>query len=146
MAERKLSIEDKFEIHELIARYNHAIDGGRPEAVADCFVDDGTFRGRSGFFSGRRELMKLGTTATSALLPRHVVSNVLIRGREHDPQVADVTSHLFYYEVTPKGFYFKTSGIYTDVVERTGDGWRFRSRVMTLDVARVPEGESGDTR
>ena len=31
MAEPKLSIEDKFEIHELIARYNHAIDGGRPE-------------------------------------------------------------------------------------------------------------------
>ena len=87
-----------------------------------------------------------GTTATSALLPRHIVSNVLIRGREHDPQVADVTSHLFYYEVTPKGFYFKTSGIYTDVVERTADGWRFRSRVMTLDVARLPDEDPGATR
>ena len=27
------------------------------------------------------------------------------------------------------------SGIYTDVVEKVGGQWRFRSRIMTLDVA-----------
>lgn len=136
MADGIVSIQDKFEILELISRYNHAIDGGDPDGVGDCFVADGTFQGRSGFFSGRVELRKLGMTATAALLPRHVVSNVVITGRKGNPALADVKSHLFYYEVTPAGFNFKTSGVYTDVVEKSGGEWKFKSRVMTLDVAR----------
>jgi hypothetical protein len=141
MSGRSLSIEDKFAIMELVSRYNHAIDGGDPAGVADCFIENGTFRGRSGFFSGRQELMKLGMTASGELLPRHIVSNILIDARDGEHDAADIKSHLFYYEVTPQGFHFKTSGVYTDVVERTGSGWRFRSRVMTLDVAS-PSGSS----
>lgn len=133
-----LGIEDKFAITELIARYNHAIDGGDPDGVAACFIEDGTFQGRSGFFSGRAELRKLGMTATPALIPRHIVSNVLVTASGNNPDVAEVKSHLFYYEVTPNGFYFKTSGVYTDVVVRVDRSWKFRSRVMTLDVARAP--------
>ena len=138
MADRAISMEDKFAITELIARYNHAIDGGDPDGVADCFVEGGTFKGRSGYFAGREELRRLGMTATAALLPRHIVSNILITGRAEDADVADVRSHLLFYEVTPAGFNFKTSGIYTDVVEKSQGAWKFRSRLMTLDVARTP--------
>jgi len=133
-----LPLSDKFEIMELIAQYNHAIDGGDPDGVADCFVESGTFEGRSGYFAGRQELRKLGMTAGPALLPRHIVSNVLISGRSNEPGVADIKSHLFFYEVTPAGFNFKTSGVYADVVEKIDGAWKFRSRVMTLDVARAP--------
>ncbi|HJO69626.1 MAG TPA: nuclear transport factor 2 family protein, partial [Rhodospirillales bacterium] len=77
-------------------------------------------------------------TLTEALIPRHVVSNVLITESKGDAGTAHVKSHLFYYEVTPDGFYFKTSGIYTDVVVRAEGTWKFRSRVMTLDVAKAP--------
>jgi hypothetical protein len=131
-----LSTDDKLLIMELFARYSHAVDGGDPDGVADCFFDDGTFRGRSGFFPGRQELRKLGMTMTSACLPRHIVSNILITGRSGHKNVADVKSHLLFYEVKPEGFNFKTSGIYTDVVEKVDGSWKFRSRVMTLDVAR----------
>ena len=132
-----LSLEDKFAITELIARYNHAIDGGNPDGVADCFFDDGTFEGRSGYFAGREQLRRLGMTATAFLLPRHIVSNILIEGRRDNVNVADIKSHLLFYEVTPTGFNFKTSGIYTDVVEKSQGTWKFRSRLMTLDVAQV---------
>ena len=131
-----ISTDDKILIMELFARYSHAVDGGDPDGVAHCFFDDGTFRGRSGFFVGCEELRKLGMTMTSALLPRHIVSNILISGRSAEKNVADVKSHLLFYEVTPAGFNFKTSGIYTDIVEKVNGSWKFRSRVMTLDVAR----------
>src|SRR5581483_2458650 len=130
-----ISMSDKFEIMELITRYNHAVDGGDPDGVAQCFVPDGTFRGRSGYFAGREELRRLGMTLTRACFPRHITSNVLITGRSGEPNVADVKSHLLFYEVKPEGFNFKTSGIYTDVVEKRDGQWKFRSRVMTLDVA-----------
>jgi hypothetical protein len=131
-----LSMEDKFAIMELITRYNHAVDGGNPDGVADCFLEDGKFEGISGRFVGRAEIRKLGMTVTSARLPRHIVSNILIEPSQSEKDVAHIKSHLFYYEVNPKGFYFKTSGIYTDIVVRRNAQWRFRSRLMTLDVAK----------
>ncbi len=131
-----LSFEEKFAIMELITRYNHAVDGGDPDGVAACFLEDGKFEGRSGRFVGRAELRKLGMTVTPALMPRHVVSNILIEPSQSEKDVAHIKSHLFYYEMTPKGFYFKTSGIYTDVVVRRNGEWKFRSRLMTLDVAK----------
>jgi hypothetical protein len=133
-----LSMEDKFAITELITRYNHAVDGGDPDGVAACFQVDGKFEGRSGVFVGRAEIRKLGMTVTPALLPRHIVSNILIEPSETEKDVAYIKSHLFFYEVTPAGFHFKTSGIYTDVVVRKDGQWKFRSRLMTLDVAKAP--------
>ena len=131
-----LSFEDKFAVMELITRYNHAVDGGNPDGVAACFLEDGKFEGISGRFVGHTELRKLGMTVTPARLPRHIVSNILIELSPNEKDVAHIKSHLFYYEVTPKGFYFKTSGIYTDVVVRRNGQWKFRSRLMTLDVAK----------
>jgi hypothetical protein len=132
----KITRDDKFDIMELIARYNHAIDGGDPDDVAACFLDDGVFEGRSGRFVGRAELRKLGMTLTASCIPRHMVSNILIEADPNETDAARIKSHLCFYEVKPEGFHFKTSGIYTDVVVRTPAGWKFRSRLMTLDVAK----------
>ena len=41
-----LSVEDRLAIQELIARYNHAIDGGDPDGWAATFAPDGTFESR----------------------------------------------------------------------------------------------------
>ena len=128
-----IGIEDKFAIMELIWRYNHAIDAGDADGVADCFVPEGTFTGRSGHFAGRAELRKLGQTWRATLYPRHIVSNILITPRPGETDAADVKSHLFFYEVMAQGFHFKTSGIYTDHVVKTPEGWKFRARLMTLD-------------
>jgi hypothetical protein len=133
-----VSREDKLAIAELIARYNHAIDGGDPDGVADCFVEDGIFEGRSGRFVGHAELGKLGMTLTSDRIPRHIVSNVLVDAIPGESDSVQVKSHLLFYEVTPTGFNFKTSGVYTDVAVKRAGEWKFRSRLMTLDVAQAP--------
>jgi uncharacterized protein (TIGR02246 family) len=38
-----LTLEDREEIREVIARYDFAIDLGDPEAYANCFTEDGSF-------------------------------------------------------------------------------------------------------
>ena len=38
-----LTLEDREEIREVIARYDFAIDLGDPEAYANCFTEDGAF-------------------------------------------------------------------------------------------------------
>ena len=39
-----LTLEDREEIREVIARYDFAIDLGDPEAYANCFTQDGASR------------------------------------------------------------------------------------------------------
>ena len=41
---RTLDWQTKLDIMELIWRYNHAIDSGDADGVADCFVENGVFR------------------------------------------------------------------------------------------------------
>ena len=132
-----LGWEDKLAVMELIWRYNHAIDDGDADGVADCFVPDGMFEGRSGEFVGRAQLRKLGMTWKETLYPRHIVSNILVTAHPTEAGVAEARSHLFFYEVMASGFHFKTSGLYTDVVVKTGGAWKFRSRLMTLDQPKV---------
>ena len=137
MAAPVLGWEDKLAIMELLARYSHAIDDGDADGVAGCFVPDGVFKGRSGTFVGHAEIRKLGMTWKETLYPRHVVSNILVTAHPTDSGVADVRSHLFFYEVMPAGFHFKTSGVYKDVVVKTNGTWKFRSRLMALDQPKV---------
>ena len=135
---RTLDWQTKLDIMELIWRYNHAIDSGDADGVADCFVEDGVFKGRSGEFIGRANLRKLGMTWRKSLYPRHIVSNILVTPHATDSNVAEVRSHLLFYEVMPSNIHFKTSGVYTDVVVKVDGAWKFRSRLMTLD---APEAE-----
>jgi len=128
--------EDKFDIVELISRYNHAIDGGDPDGVADCFIEGGVFEGRAGVFAGAARLRELGMTVTETLKPRHITYNVLIEAKADEKDAATVKSHLFFYEVFPDQLNFRMSGTYTDVVVRTEKGWKFRSRLLVPDWAQ----------
>lgn len=125
---------------ELLSRYNTAVDEGYPDAVADCFTADGYINGRSGHSIGTEELKLIGTKASPTYQARHVLSNILIAGRS-EKGIADVRSHLFFYEVRPSGMTFVCSGIYTDVVVKDHGEWRFKSRVMTPAIGEVWPGQ-----
>lgn len=83
-----LTDADRSEIIELVARYNWALDITRdPEAVADCFTDDGVFvsgngtggRARAGlveYFGGGGERLRPG----GAPILRHWTTNHLVEG------------------------------------------------------------------
>ncbi len=132
----RITRDDKFDIAELITRYNHAIDDGDPDALADCFIEGGVFEGRAGVFDGLDRIRELGMTVTPTLKPRHITYNILIDAKADEPHAATVKSHLFFYEVLPEGLNFRMSGLYTDVVVRTPKGWKFRSRLLKPDWAQ----------
>ena len=76
-------------------------------------------------------------TWRKSLYPRHIVSNILVTPHATEADVAEVRSHLLFYEVMPSNIHFKTSGVYTDVVVKVDGAWKFRSRLMTLDAPEV---------
>ncbi len=133
----KISLEDKDAIRDLLARYCHAIDSGDCDGVAACFLEDAVFHGRAIRRGGHAEIRELGLERTPTHLPRHLVTNILIAPREQEPDVADVKSHLLSYAMTSSGISFMTSGTYQDVVVKTTQGWKFRTRVVNADVAAV---------
>ena len=119
-----------------------AVGEGDPEGVATCFTEDGYVNGKNGYSKGHEQLRKIGTLATPERQLRHIVNNSIIRERPETPHVADIRSHLLYFEITATGIEFKASGIYTDVVEKIGNEWKFRSRVMTPTIGRTWPGQS----
>ena len=136
-----LSAEDQLAILELLSRYNQAVGEGDPDGVVACFTDDGYVNGKNGYSKGPDQLRKIGLLATPERQLRHIVNNSIIRARAESADVADVKSHLLYFEVTAAGIEFKASGIYTDVVVKIDGQWKFRSRVMTPTIGGTWPGQ-----
>jgi hypothetical protein len=51
-----LSTEDRFDLLDLLARYNYYAEEGPPESWSGLFTDDGCFSGPPGEFRGTAEL------------------------------------------------------------------------------------------
>lgn len=137
-----LPAEDQLAILELLSRYNQAVGEGDPEGVAACFTEDGYINGKNGYSQGPAQLRKIGLLATPERQLRHIVSNSIITARAETTEMADVRSHLLYFEVTSGGITFLASGIYTDVVAKIDGEWKFRSRVMTPAVGGTWPGQT----
>lgn len=58
----KLDVDDRFEILDLFARYNHSFEEGDGAAWARCFTPDGEFSGPAGVARGADELAALCRT------------------------------------------------------------------------------------
>ncbi|WP_372810916.1 nuclear transport factor 2 family protein [Litorivivens sp.] len=124
-----LTIEDRFEIHELLARYAHALDYHNLPAMRDIWTDDCRFQADEPEvnISGLDNLMAF-FEQTVAAVPnaRHIISNIYVVGRGSEAlchaylQVMDVE------QGTQLG-----AGRYRDEMARTASGWRIRTRVFT---------------
>src|SRR5262245_52679420 len=72
-------LADGLEIRELVARYNYAIDEGRPEEWVATFVPDGTFESTAlGKHTGREALMAFATGYIAAVTGRHCTSDFTV--------------------------------------------------------------------
>ncbi|HEY1738183.1 MAG TPA: nuclear transport factor 2 family protein [Acidimicrobiia bacterium] len=125
-------------VHDTIARYNHAGDRGRFDAMVECFIPDGVLvihdtdrhEGRDAlraFFSGVR-----GTTDSSRTLTtlRHNVTNTLI---ELAPSGDAATARSYFTVVTDIGV--DHWGTYLDrlVPDASTSRWLFASRSVRTD-------------
>ncbi|MET0532744.1 MAG: nuclear transport factor 2 family protein [Steroidobacter sp.] len=125
-----LTTQDYVEIQQLYARYNHAIDSGDSEGWAATFVPDGVFNEK---FAGRGQLlefMKVWKEKMNGANRRHWNSNLSITPAA---QGANGTVLLMLLDVSTKPPSIVMTGQYTDVLVKTADGWRFKSRVVKND-------------
>jgi SnoaL-like domain len=124
-----LTAQDNFEIQQLYARYNLAIDGGDAEGWASTFTADGvfnTFIGHDalvGFVKMWHEKLNGGTR-------RHWNTNLQITGTR---QQATALVYLMIVDVGSKPAGIIATGMYDDTLVKTKDGWRFTKRTTKMD-------------
>jgi SnoaL-like domain len=125
-----LTAQDYVEIQQLYAKYNHAIDNGNAEEWADTFTPDGVFNGR---FTGREALMGFIKTWRERMnggSRRHWNSNLMLTGSTDS--VAGAV-YLMLLDVSTKPASVVSTGVYSDELAKTANGWRFKSRVVKSD-------------
>jgi hypothetical protein len=137
-----LSAQDYFEIQQLYANYNIAIDSGDAEGWAAKFTPDGVFN----TFVGHDALVgfiKLWREKLHGASLKHWNNNLQITG---DGKEANGFVYLMLVDVTTKPASMVSTHTYTDNLIKTKDGWRFTKRITKPDVppaaAAAPAGSA----
>lgn len=130
-----LTWEDKAEIKELPARYNHAVDKREAREWADLFTEDGSVEiGGRILVTGRADL--LAYIERNKALPAkrlHWISNVIVDAIGHDPDAARLRLYIGAYDTTEGRAGAPYSlGEYDDLVVREGGRWLFKRRRLSL--------------
>ena len=137
-----LSAQDYFEIQQLYARYNIAIDSGDAEGWAATFTPDGVFN----TFSGHDALVNFVKTWREKLngaARKHWNNNLQITGNSKE---ATAFVYLMLVDFSTKPASILTTGTYTDSRIKTKDGWRFTKRTTKGDSAPpAPSAAAGST-
>lgn len=128
-----VSAADRMEIHELIARYNRAVDGGDADGWVKTFTEDGVFESLLvGTFRGREELAEFAKRFSvepeyaSWVGGQHWIGNVIVDPRGED-EVEVFSYHIMF---VPEGR--RVAGVlmaaHQDIARKTSAGWRFALR------------------
>ena len=128
-----LTTEDQLAIQQLVARYNHAIDGGDGRAYADAFVEDGVLDAGVLVLEGRAALAAFADSFPGSVrAPRHVATNLVIDG---DGDRAELKAYvqLHVLDGDPPRQQVSASGTYTDVLAKADGRWRFVRRTFVND-------------
>jgi uncharacterized protein (TIGR02246 family) len=126
-----LSAQDYFEIQQLYARYNIAIDNGDAEGWAATFTPDGVFN----TFSGHDALVgfiKTWREKLNGATRKHWNNNLQITGTSKE---ASASVYLILVDFSTKPPSILTTATYTDSLVKTKDGWRFTKRTTKGDSA-----------
>jgi SnoaL-like domain len=133
-AAETLSTQDYFEIQQLYARYNIAIDSGDAEGWAATFTPDGVFN----TFSGHDALVgfiKTWREKLNGATRKHWNNNLQVTGNSKE---ASATTYLMLVDLSTKPPSILMTGSYTDSLVKTKDGWRFTKRMTKSDVTAPP--------
>jgi hypothetical protein len=130
-----LTLADRIEIRELIARYNWAIDTRDGLGVADTFIPDGVFDGeRSQPVRGREALIAFGELRNRPPAPpgvgsQHWVSNLVFEGNRARAHVKS----FFIRQNVENGVVKSTNlGYYRDDLVNVDGRWLFERRRWRL--------------
>ena len=128
-----LTTDDVLAIHQLVARYNFAVDEGDADAYVNTFTPDGVFAVGDQVMSGHDALRAFVEGRAGVAPRRHVVSSILVDG---EGDTASLRAYLQVIALFEDGtFRVAAQGTYDDRIVRTSDGWRFATRNFTIDAA-----------
>jgi uncharacterized protein (TIGR02246 family) len=136
------STADRLDLHDLVARYNQAIDHHDPQAWADVFEDDGALVVNGELRAqGRKELFDYVERRRLTGQPklRHWVTNVLIDvcGDE-----ATLKLYVMAFDIGARLEVPYVMGEYEDLAVRRNGRWRFRVRRLTVIAGRSATGKA----
>jgi hypothetical protein len=130
-----LTTQDYIDIQQLYANYAHALDKGEGARFAATFVPDGEFTGGRAAgratetrtpLKGTEGLTKMGSNGGS----RHFTANLVITP---SPEGAKGSCYLLLFNARNTPATIVETAIYDDTIVKTGDGWRFKKRVVWRD-------------
>jgi uncharacterized protein (TIGR02246 family) len=128
-----ISTEDHLAILQLVARYNHAIDGGDGEAFADAFTEDGVLDAGAFVLEGRDALRAFANSfPTTMRAPRHIATNPVIDGAGDRAELRAYVQ-LYALDGEPPAQQVRASGTYRDELVKKDGRWRFVRRSFVND-------------
>lgn len=128
----KLTTQDYNDIQQLYARYNLAIDTGNAEGWAATFTPDGVFNNTNKGHDALVQFIKDWREKRDGANRRHLNSNMVLTPTADG---ANASIYLLLLNVGVRPATIATTGIYEDVLVRTPQGWRFKSRIVHADPA-----------
>jgi uncharacterized protein (TIGR02246 family) len=120
-----MSAQDYFEIQQLYAKYNHAIDSGNAEAYADTFTPDGVFNGNSGREALVKFVKETWMGRMNGATRQHWNTNLMLNG---DSKKATGSVYLMLVDLSTKPVSVMAMAMYSDELTKTPQGWRFTKR------------------
>jgi SnoaL-like domain len=124
-----LSAQDYFEIQQLYARYNIAIDSGDAEGWAATFTPDGVFNTSVGH-DALVNFVKTWRENLNGATRKHWNNNLQITGNSKE---ASGYVYLMLVDISTKPASILATATYTDSLIKTKDGWRFTKRTTKGD-------------
>lgn len=134
-----VTLEQKLEIHELLARAAYALDVRNVDMLAGSFAENASLSMRIGGgdligpFENREGIMKLMTDSMAEQTDqrRHVVSNIFFDGERDGRPV--VVSNLTLLATENGEIELLSAGIYRDIVAEVDGQWQILERYIELD-------------
>ena len=131
------ALEEKDEIHEVLAEYCFRRDDGQFAEMAALFTEDGIWDTAFGKAAGRAAIADLARSLRErAEQPRpraiHLVTNIAIA---LDGARAQVRSNWTVVQNSPEGPKIGSGGGYRDELVKEGENWLFRYRKIDRFIA-----------
>jgi uncharacterized protein (TIGR02246 family) len=120
-----MNAQDYFEIQQLYAKYNHAIDSGDAEGYADTFTPDGVFNNNTGRDALVKFVKETWVGRMNGATRQHWNTNLMING---DSKQAKGSVYLMLVDLSTKPVSVMTMAMYDDQLVKTPQGWRFTKR------------------
>jgi 3-phenylpropionate/cinnamic acid dioxygenase small subunit len=127
-----LSSEDRFQIAELNSRFFFALDNHDLDAWSATFTEAGVFASPYGEFPGheqRTEFLRGHIDAGREDGTRHMTVDLAI---DDAGDRARMRSYVVKLQVE-QAPHIVATGVYEDELVRTGEGWRFARRALSID-------------